>query len=116
MKRKLFVLIVARRQAASSSDLPQLWDRLSFEDYRDCCNRTTNFIREQPEQKAAKTTVCEWISARRDALLKDRHQVEEREALALVVVNRLINVDLVLIQKDVNGRHFLSVHPNFREV
>ena len=40
---------------------------------------------------------------------------EEREILTREVVNRLINIDLVLIQSEIDGTVTLRVHPNFRE-
>ena len=90
-------------------------NRLSFEDYRDCCAEITRYIRGRGSESVTKEELRRWVSAQTDSLLIGRRDSAEREMMANVVVDRLVEVDLILIQSTEDNEQVLRVHPNFRE-
>ena len=98
---------------------PKVWNRLSFDDYRECCVGITQFVRSRDDGSIAKSQLYEWVLSQRETLLRGCETTGEREKLAMIVINRLVDVDLVLIQCDDDGNgqaeKVLRVHPNFTE-
>ena len=58
------------------------------------------------------------VTAQRDTLLKDsRESAADRREMTRVVIDRLIDVDLVLVQEttEEEEEEIINVHPNFDE-